>query len=128
MSIQSKIRENVQPQLEAGETFQSGFPAQSGISPWLMIGTGLLLIWKATFVNVAVTDRRILVYKRGAFKAAEMKELIGTFPRETSFGKQSGIFGTVELGGKKYWVHKKFRKDIEAADAAREPATAAAAS
>jgi hypothetical protein len=92
-----------------------------------MIGTGLLLIWKATFVNVAVTDRRILVYKRGAFKAAEMKDLIGTFPRDTPFGKQSGIFGTFQLGGKKYWVHKKFRKEIEAADAGRETATAPAA-
>jgi hypothetical protein len=44
--------------------------------------------------------------------------LLGTFPRDTRFGKVSGIFGKIELGGTKYYVHKRFHKEVEAADAA----------
>jgi hypothetical protein len=28
----------------------------------------------------------------------------------------SGLWGKIELDDKRYWVHKRFHKDIEAAD------------
>jgi hypothetical protein len=119
MSIKSKLEKNVQPQLEPGETLQAVFPAQGGINPWLMIFTGyLLFIWLAKYVIVAVTDKRILVFKASPLATTKPKELLGTFPRDTRFGKVSGIFGKIELGGTKYYVHKRFHKEVEAADAA----------
>ena len=128
MAIKDKLEKNVQPHLEPGETLQAVFPAQGGINPWLIVFTGyLIFMWLAKYVIVAVTDRRILVFKASPLATTKPKELLGTFPRETRFGAVSGIFGKIELGGTKYYVHKRFHKEVEAADAASsttEPATA----
>jgi hypothetical protein len=94
----------------------------------LIIFTGyLIFMWLAKYVIVAVTDRRILVFKTSPLATTKPKELLGTFPRETSFGSVSGIFGKIELGGTRYYVHRRFHKGVEAADAApaaTEPASA----
>jgi hypothetical protein len=94
----------------------------------LIIFTGyLIFMWLAKYVIVAVTDRRILVFKASPLATTKPKELLGTFPRETSFGSVSGIFGKIELGGTRYYVHRRFHKEVETADAApaaTEPASA----
>ncbi len=124
MGIRNKLEKNVQPHVEPGETLQAAFPAQGGLNPWLIVFTGyLIFMWLAKYVIVAVTDRRILVFKASPLATTKPKELLGTFPRETRFGPVSGIFGKIELGGTKYYVHRRFHKEVEAADAA--PATAA---
>lgn len=126
MGIRNKLEKNVQPHLEPGETLQAAFPAQGGINPWLIVFTGyLIFMWLAKYVIVAVTDRRILVFKASPLATTKPKELLGTFPRETLFGPVSGIFGKIELGGTRYYVHRRFHKEVEAADAA--PSTAAPA-
>lgn len=123
MGIRKKLEKNVQPHLEPGETLQAVFPAQGGINPWLIVFTGyLIFMWLAKYVIVAVTDRRILVFKASPLATTKPKELLGTFPRETRFGSVSGIFGKIELGGTRYYVHRRFHKEVEAADAA--PASA----
>ncbi|MEK6275623.1 MAG: hypothetical protein AABM30_09825 [Actinomycetota bacterium] len=125
MAIRDKISKNVEPHLEPGETLQAAFPAQGGINPWSVILTGyLLLMWLAKYVVVAVTDKRILLFKASSLAPTKPKELLGTFPRDTRFGPVSGIWGKIELGGTRYYVHRRFHKDVEAADAA--PGTAAA--
>jgi hypothetical protein len=127
MGIRTKIAKNVQPHLEPGETLQAGFPAQSGINPWWIVFTGyVLFMWLGKYAIIAVTDRRILVFKASPLATTKPKELLGTFPRETRFGSTSGVFGKIELGGTRYYVHKRFRKDLETADAT--PGTAAPAS
>lgn len=123
MAIRKKLEKNVQPHLEPGETLQAAFPAQGGVNPWLIIFTGyLIFMWLAKYVIVAVTDKRILVFKASPLATTKPKELLGTFPRDTRFGPVSGIFGKIELGGTRYYVHRRFHKEVEAADAA--PATA----
>lgn len=126
MGIRKKVSKNVEPHLEPGETLQAAFLAQGGINPWWVILTGyLLFFWLAKYVIVAVTDRRILLFKASALATTKPKELLGTFPRETRFGPISGVWGKIELGGTRYYVHRRFHKEVEAADAA--PATAAPA-
>jgi hypothetical protein len=126
MSIRTKLEKNVQPHLEPGETLQTVFPAQGGPNPWLIVLTGyLIFMWLAKYVIVAVTDRRILVFKASPLATTKPKELLGTFPRETRFGSVSGVFGKIELGGTRYYVHRRFHKEVESADAA--PGTAAPA-
>lgn len=126
MGIRKKLEKNVQPHLEPGETLQAVFPAQGGINPWLIIFTGyLIFMWLAKYAIVAVTDRHILLFKASPLATTKPKKLLGTFPRETRFGPVSGIFGKIELGGTRYYVHRRFHKEVEAADAA--PSTAAPA-
>jgi hypothetical protein len=126
MGIRTKLQNNVQPHLEPGETLQAVFPAQSGPNPWLIAFTGLIFIWLAKLVIIAVTDRRILVFKRGMLVGTKPTKVVATFPRDTRLEPVSGTWGKLELGGTRYFVHKRFRKDIGAANAA--PAAAAPAS
>jgi hypothetical protein len=128
MGIRTKIAKNVQPHLEPGETLQHGFPAQGGINPWWVVLTGyIIFMWFSKYMIVAVTDRRILLFKASPLATGKPKELVGTFPRETRFGPTSGVFGKIELGGTRYYVHRRFRKDLEEADAAAGTAAPASA-
>src|SRR3972149_3224538 len=99
MAIRDKISKNVQPHLEPGETLQACFPAQAGINPYLAILTGYLLLLLAKYVVVAVTDRRIALFKASALATTKPKELLGSFPRETRLGPGSGGWGELGLGG-----------------------------
>lgn len=128
VAIRDKISKNVQPHLEPGETLQAAFPAQGGAHPYLLILTGyVLFFWLAKYVIVAVTDRRIALFKASALATTKPKELIGSFPRETRFGPVSGVWAKIELGGTRYYVHRRFHKDVEAADAAAGAVAAPAA-
>ena len=124
MAIRDKIVRNAQPYLEPGETVQAVFPATGGPSPYFLFLTYLMFFWMK-YVVVVVTDRRILLLKTSAFATTKPKELLGTYPRETRLGPVSGLWGTINLGGK-YYVHKRFHSDVNAADAAA-PATSAGA-
>jgi hypothetical protein len=127
MAIRDKISKNVQPHLEPGETLQAAFPAQGGVSPYLVILTGYLLsFWLAKYVVVAVTDRRIALFKASGLATTKPKELLGSFARETRLGPVSGLWGKIELGGTRYYVHRRFHKDVEAADVASGAAVAPA--
>ena len=124
--MNKKLEKNVQPHLEPGETLQAVFPAQGGINPWMLAFTGyLIFMWLAKYVIIAVTDKRIVVFKASPLATTKPKEVLATFPRDTRLGSVSGIWGKIELGGTKYYVHKRFHKEVEAANAA--PATAAPA-
>ena len=125
MAIRDKIAKNVQPHLEQGETLQAVFPAQGGINPWLGMLTGyLIFLVLGKYVIVAVTDRRIVVFKASPLATTKPKEQLGTFGRETELGPVSGLWGKIDLGGMRYYVHRRFHSDVQAADAA--PASSAA--
>ena len=115
MALRDKLREKIEPQLEPGETLQQVFVAQTGPNPYWLFATYLCFFWIKYWV-FAVTDRRILVFH--ASSAFHIKDLSGTLPRETKFGPLSGLWARVEVDGTRYWVNKRFQKDVEAADAA----------
>ena len=125
MAIRDKIKQNAQPYLEPGETIQAAFPATSGMNPWLL-GLTYLLFFLMKYVVIVVTDRRILVLKASAMSTTKPKEVLGTFPRETKLGPVSGVYAKINLGGTRYYVHRRFHDDVRAADAAAGPAPAPA--
>lgn len=122
MSIRTKLRKNVEPKLEPGETLQQVFLVQSGPNPYWLFLT-YLVFFRIKYWVFAVTDRRILVFRAGFFAPSKVTDVTATLPRETKFGPVSGLWSRIELGGTRYWVHKRFHKDIQAADAAA-PASA----
>lgn len=116
---EQKISKNIQPHLEPGETLQGAFLAQGGVSPYLGLMTGyLIFLVRGKYVVVAVTDRRLAVFKASSLATAKPKTLLGSFPRGTRLGPVSGLWGKIELGGTRYYVHRRFHKHVEAADAA----------
>jgi hypothetical protein len=128
MAIRDKLAKSVQPHLEQGETLQSAFPVNTGPSPWLMAATGILpyRFFMAKYFVVAVTDRRIAVFKASAMAPTKPKELVASYPRETKLNRTGGTWGKIELGGTRYWTHRRFKKDVESADAGAAAAAAAA--
>ena len=117
MAIRDKLRRNAEPHLESGEQIQSIFTAQTGPNPYLSILTYLVFFW-IKYYAIAATDRRIVVFRASALRPSKIKSVAETFPRETRLGDMKGLWDKFELGGQRYWVHKRFHKDVEAADAA----------
>ena len=122
MAIRDKMRSNASSYLEPGETIQSVFGAQTK-SPYF----ALLSIWIIIFSNayrvVVVTDRRILVGQAGRITASAIKEILFELPRATRIGPASGLWYKAALGEPLY-IHKRYHKDIAAADAALDAPSA----
>ncbi len=115
MAIRDKITVSLQPQLEPGETVQAVFPAQT-MSPYWAVLTYLVLFFNKYRV-VAATDRRILVCDTARFSTAKVKGVRAAHPRGTRIGPPSGLWWKCESLGEKMYVHKRFHKDVEQADA-----------
>ncbi len=115
MALRDKLVERVQPMLEPGEQIQQVFMARGGPNPmW-----GLLTAWvafAAKYRIVAVTDRGVVVFKAGSFVPTKPSVLLGRSPRHV-FGPVSGVWAKCTVGPEQLWVHKRFHKDVEAADA-----------
>jgi len=125
MAVRKKIEKHVRPHLEHGEVLEAAFPAQGGANPNLIVLTGYLTaFWLAKYVVVAVTDRRVALFKARPLAPMKAGELLASFPRETPLGPISGLWGTIELGGVRYYVHRRFHDDVRTAEAG--PATAMA--
>ena len=117
MALREKLRARVQPLLEPGEQIQSVFLAQTGPNPSFMFLTWFVFFW-TKYEVIAVTDRRIAVFGASKLGPAKPKDLIASYPRDSKLANASGgLWGSIELGGVKYWVHSRFRKDQREADA-----------
>ncbi len=120
MALRDKLRERAQPFLEQGETIQQVFLAQTGPTPWLAGAIGALVYaFLAKYRVVVVTDRAIILLKSGAFMPAKPSEVLARLPRNTRLGPwQAKVWGKIDLNGERHWVHRRFRSDVDAADAA----------
>jgi hypothetical protein len=116
MAIRESIAERAQPHLEEGEQIRHVFVAQTGPSPYRAFLT--YLIWFTVQVyDVVVTDRSVVFFKASFWRQSVPKRIEGRFPRSMRFGQMSGLWGKMEIEGRKFWVHKRFHKDVAAADA-----------
>jgi hypothetical protein len=100
-------------------TAQAASPFLAFISYWIIIA-------KAAFRIIVVTDQRILLCKTGRLTVTQVKAVLGEYPRSTKLGPPSGLWHTTDALGEKLWIHKRFFKDIETADSgacSRAPAT-----
>ncbi|OAA27788.1 hypothetical protein UG55_1007116 [Frankia sp. EI5c] len=122
MALRDKLAARAQPYLAPGESVQHVFQAQTGPTPYFFFLTLLIIFW-IRYRIVVVTDQRILVLQAGALTATKPKgdSPVAVLPRETVLGPVSGLWGTTEATGEKLRVHKRFHKDIAAADAAIRP-------
>jgi hypothetical protein len=112
-----RIRKKIKPKLEPGESVQQVFLAQSGLSPRWLFPLALVMLFTNKYWVFVVTDRRILIFRASAWMPSAAKGLDATLPRSTRFGPVSGLWGALEIGGTRYWVHTNFQKYVWAADA-----------
>jgi hypothetical protein len=116
MAIRDKMRANAAHVLQPGETVQQVFAAQTA-SPYLALISYWIVIFTNSYRVVIVTDKRILVCKAGRVSTAAVKEVVGEFPRSTRIGPATGIWYKCETLGDRLYIHKRFHKDVAAADA-----------
>ena len=85
-----------------------------------MILIGLLpFILVNKYRCVVATDRRLLVLDAGQLATTKPKSVIRALPRSTRIGPFSGTLWYVSGNlGETLRIHKRFQKDMEAADAA----------
>jgi hypothetical protein len=120
-SIRDKITTNAQGFLQPGEQVQAGFPAQTKNGYWVPLTGFFGFVFINKYRNVIATDRRILLTDAGRWSTAKSKSVIAEFPRSTSLGDPKGVWWKTEALGQTLYIHKRFHKDVEAANAARTP-------
>jgi len=117
MALRDKLVQRATPYLEPGEQIQAIFLAQSGPSPYWIILSTLIVIFGAGYHTVVVTDRAIVILRNGRLTGTFPQSVHLRGPRNVVLGTPTGIWGKIHLDTR-YWVHKRFHKDVQAADAA----------
>src|SRR5262245_54324238 len=116
MALRDKLARRAYPYLEPGEQIQGVFPAQSGPSPYWILLSALIVVFAAGYAIVVVTDRSIVVLRAGRILPTFPNKVQSRGPRTVYLGQPSGLWGSIRLD-RKYWVHKRFHKDVAAANA-----------
>ena len=117
IAIRDKIVANSQPFLGAGEHVQQAFPGQTFNGNWAFL-SALIVLFKSSYRCIVVTDQRILVLDSGKWAQGTPKTLLAALPRATQIGPAKGLWYKTENLGSRLYFHKRFHKDIAAADAA----------
>lgn len=122
MAIEDRIAAAAAPFLEPGERVQTALVAQTASFWWILLGFLPFLVVNE-YRNVVATDRRLLVLNSGHLFSTKPKSVVRALPRSTRIGPFSGALWYVNGNlGEILRIHKRFQKDVEAADAAA-PAT-----
>lgn len=117
MALRDKLATRTQPYLEPGEQVRHVFLGQTGPSPWFAALSWIIILVAGDYYIFSVTDRAILVMKAGKLVPSKPKSLEARLPRHTQLGPVKGLWGESHALGKRVWVHKRFHKDLMAADA-----------
>jgi hypothetical protein len=119
MALRDKISSNFSSLLQPGETVQQVFVGQTKSGWWQALGLLGLLIARPKMRAVAATDRRIIVADGSIWAISKVNGLVSEHPRSTDLGQPSGLWWRTDALGEPLFVHKRFHKDVEAANAGR---------
>src|SRR5580700_3980987 len=100
MALRDAMRESAAPYLRPGEPIQAVFGAQTA-SPLLAGLTGIFVFLDA-----------------GKVSMKKARGVVTELPRSTRLGPGTGVWHQIQAGSEKLRVHRRFYKDIEAADSA----------
>ena len=115
MAIRDQIAANAAPFLKPDEKVQAVFGAQT-VSQYLSLISYWIIIMKNAYRVVVVTDQRILVCRSGRFRTTPVNEVLAELPRTTRIGEPQGLWWKCETLGPKLYVHRRYHKDVRAAD------------
>jgi hypothetical protein len=117
MAIREKISRNAAPFLEPGEQIQAVFAGQTASQYLIFLGF-LPFVLVNNYRKVLATDRRILVLDSGKLFMGTPRSIVRVLPRASRLGPPTGaLWYVTDKTGEKLRIHKRFHKDIEAADA-----------
>ncbi len=118
MSLRDSMRDSAAQYLRPGEPIQAVMGAQTA-SPLLAGLTGVFVFLSLNrYRIIAVTPTRIVVLDAGKTSIKKARGVVTELPRSTRLGPATGVWHQIQAGGEKLRVHRRFYKDIEAADSA----------
>jgi hypothetical protein len=122
MSIRDSMRASASAFVQPGEPIQTVVGAQTASQYVAALGGIFFFLGLNRYRILVATPQRILVLDAGKFSMKKARGVVGELPRATRLGPGKGIWHIIPANGEKLRVHRKYFKDIEAADAAAAPA------
>jgi hypothetical protein len=124
MALRDKMRQSSAQFLRPNESIEQVFGAQTA-SQYLAALTGIFVFLSLNRYRIfAVTNERILVLDAGKASMATAKAVVTELPRSTRLGPPTGLWHVIPAGSEKLRVHRRFFKDVEAADGGQGQAAA----
>lgn len=119
MALRDKMASSAAPYLHPGEPVQQVVGAQTA-SQWIAaLGGVLFFLGLNRYRIIVVTPGRMLLLDSGVWGMSKAKGVVAEWPRATRLGPPSGaLWHVIPLEDSKLRIHRRFFKDIEAADAA----------
>ncbi len=118
MALRDSMRDSAAQYLQPGEAIQAVIGAQTA-SAWLAALTGaLVFLGLNRYRIIAVTPTRIVVLDAGKTSMKKARGVVTELPRSTRLGPGSGVWHRIPAGSETLRVHRRFFKDLDAADAA----------
>src|SRR5580698_7478785 len=116
MALRDTMRSSAAQFLPPGEPIQAVIGAQTA-SQWLAALTGIFVFLGLNrYRIIAVTPARIVVLDAGKTSMKTARGVVTELPRSTRLGPGSGMWNQVPPGSETLRVHRRFFKDLEAAD------------
>jgi hypothetical protein len=110
------------PFLTPGEPVQAIFGAQTA-SQWLAALTGVFVFLGFNHYRiVVVTPARIVVLDAGKTGMKKARGVVLELPRSTQLGPATGLWHRIPAGQETLRVHRRFYKELKAADSTVVPA------
>jgi len=115
MALRDKISSNAAQYLQPGEQVQFAFTGQTKSGWFQMFGLLGLLIARPKIRPVVVTDRRIVAFQGSLWSLATAKGVAFEAPRQ-QLGQPSGLWWKCTALPEPLFIHKRFHKDVVAAN------------
>src|SRR5580658_7856196 len=116
MELRDTMRASAAPYLQPAEPVQAIVGAQTA-SQWLAALTGVFVFLGFNRYRIlAVTPTRIVVLDAGKTSMKKARGVVTELPRSTRLGPGTGMWHQVPAGSETLRVHRRFFKDLEAAD------------
>jgi hypothetical protein len=116
MALRDSMRDSAAQYLRPGEPIQAVIGAQTA-SQWLAALTGVFVFLGFNHYRIlAVTPTRIVVLDAGKTSIKKARGVVMELPRSTRLGPGTGLWHQIPAGSETLRVHRRFFKDIEAAD------------
>jgi hypothetical protein len=118
MALRDQMHDSAAQYLQPGEPIQAVIGAQTA-SQWLAALTGIFVFLGFNrYRMIVATPSRIVVLDTGKASMKKARGVVTELPRSTRLGPGTGIWHRIPAGDETLRVHRRFFKDIEAADAA----------
>jgi hypothetical protein len=118
MALRDSMLTSATPYLRPGEPVQAIFGAQTA-SQWLAALTGVFVFLGFNrYRIVAVTPARIVVLDADKTSMKKARGVVLELPRSTQLGPATRLWHRIPAGQETLRVHRRFYKDLNAADSA----------